>query len=133
VPNKSSKKSDRIESPTRTAHVNLSIVAGLIVLLLVVIFVAQNSSSVSIKFLGWNGHMSLGLALLVAAIAGGLIVALFGMARIIQLRHRARKASSVPVSPEADPVIDMRGPESAQSATPPVDEHQLGDRTNPIL
>ncbi|HSS08489.1 MAG TPA: lipopolysaccharide assembly protein LapA domain-containing protein [Acidimicrobiales bacterium] len=70
------------------AHLYLGISTVLVVLLLVVIFVAQNSGSVPIHFFIWRGHLALGLALLLSAVVGGLVVVLLSALRIIQLRRR---------------------------------------------
>ena len=61
-------------------------------LLLVIIFIIQNSKQVRVHFLWINGTVGLGLALLLAAIMGALVVVLLGSARIIQLRVQARRA-----------------------------------------
>jgi hypothetical protein len=42
--------------------------------------------------LGWTGSISLGLALLIAAVAGGALVAIAGVIRVTQLRLNARRA-----------------------------------------
>jgi uncharacterized integral membrane protein len=65
-----------------------------VVLALLLIFILQNSRTVQISYLGAHGHLPLGVALLLAAILGILLVVIPGTARIIQLRitagrHRA--------------------------------------------
>jgi uncharacterized integral membrane protein len=77
-------------------HTRLSrawvVTAGALVLLVaLIIFIAQNNEKVKIQFLGLHGQFSLALALLMAAVAGGLIVVGIGTARIIQLRRTARR------------------------------------------
>ena len=71
-------------------------IAGLAVLILVVIFIIQNTHAVNISFLGAHLHLSLAVALILAAIAGALLMAAAGTARITQLRrtmrHDRRKA-----------------------------------------
>jgi uncharacterized integral membrane protein len=52
---------------------------------------------VQVKFFGLEGVVALGLALFIAAVAGGVLVAMAGAARIIQLRaadHRRRVAET---------------------------------------
>jgi uncharacterized integral membrane protein len=61
-------------------------------LILLLIFILQNTASVKINFLGAHGHVPLGIALLVAAVAGGLLVVIVGAARIARLRLRTRRA-----------------------------------------
>jgi len=67
-------------------------VAGTVVALLLLIFILENTKSVKVSFLGAHGNLALGVALLLAAVAGALIVALIGAARMTQLRLRARRA-----------------------------------------
>jgi uncharacterized integral membrane protein len=61
------------------------------VLVFLLIFVLQNPDRVYVFFLGAAGTLPLGVAMLFAAIAGALVVALIGSARILQLRRTARR------------------------------------------
>jgi lipopolysaccharide assembly protein A len=61
------------------------------VLLLLLIFILENSHTVDVSYFGAHGHLPLGVALLLAAVFGVLLVALPGTARIIQLRRTARR------------------------------------------
>lgn len=70
-----------------------ALVAAAIVLLFLLIFVLQNGQRVEVSFLGANGTLPMGVALLLAAVFGVLLVALPGTARIIQLRRSGRRAS----------------------------------------
>ncbi|MEU4569253.1 lipopolysaccharide assembly protein LapA domain-containing protein [Micromonospora sp. NPDC023956] len=76
------------------------------VLLLLLIFVLQNGQRASVSFLGAHGHLPLGVALLLAAVFGILLVALPGTARIVQLRmlnrRPAARSGPDPVAPTAD-------------------------------
>jgi len=63
-------------------------VVGLIFLL---IFILQNLTSASVHFLGANGTLPMGVAMLLAAVAGALLLALLGSARILQLRRTAHR------------------------------------------
>jgi uncharacterized integral membrane protein len=56
------------------------------------VFILQNQISVTIRFLGFAGSVPVGVALLLAAIAGLLLVAIPGGVRIMQLRRAARRA-----------------------------------------
>jgi uncharacterized integral membrane protein len=62
-----------------------------VVLLFLLIFILQNSAKVDISYMGAHGHLPLGVALLLAAVCGVLLVVLAGTARISQLRATARK------------------------------------------
>lgn len=66
------------------------IIAALLLIALIV-FIAQNSRQVAIHFLGFSGHIALGLALLIACVGSVLLVAIPGTLRILQLRRALRK------------------------------------------
>ncbi|MGN9768463.1 LapA family protein [Micromonospora sp. SD12] len=67
-----------------------------VVLLLLLIFVLQNGQRAEVSFLGAHGTLPIGVALLLAAVFGVLLVALPGTARIMQLRLRQRRATGRP-------------------------------------
>jgi uncharacterized integral membrane protein len=75
---------------TRTARAHNALIAGAIVLILLLVFIIENTRSVKISYFGAGFHLPLGVALLLAAIAGALIVGIVGTARIVQLRRRIR-------------------------------------------
>jgi uncharacterized integral membrane protein len=88
-----------------------------VLLLLLLIFILENGQRADIGFFGAHGHLPLGIALLLAAILGVLLVVIPGTGRIIQLRILARRhrktdansvASSQPVAATqaADPAPD---------------------------
>ena len=62
-----------------------------VILLLLLIFILQNGTQVNVSYLGMHGHLPLGVALLLAAVCGVLLVVLAGAARISQLRTTARR------------------------------------------
>ena len=76
---------------TRISSVRIALIAGTVVLAIVLIFILQNTSTVSINFLGAHLHVSLAVAMLLAAIAGAVIMAAAGTARITQLRQHMRR------------------------------------------
>jgi uncharacterized integral membrane protein len=55
------------------------------------VFILQNPTKVEVQFLGVAGTLSLGMALLIAAVSGGVVVAIAGVARVTQLRMNARR------------------------------------------
>jgi putative membrane protein len=71
---------------TRTA-----MIGGALVLIVVLIFIIENAHAVTITFFGAHLRVSLAVALLLAAIAGALIMAAAGTARITQLRIAMRR------------------------------------------
>jgi uncharacterized integral membrane protein len=68
-----------------------ALIAGIVVLIVVLVFIIQNAHTVSISFLGAHVHLSLAVALLLAAVAGALIMAAAGTARITELRRMMRR------------------------------------------
>lgn len=81
-----------------------------VILLLLLIFILENGHTVAISFFGASGHLPLGVALLLAAVLGVLLVAIPGTARIIQLRITARRhrmldatAAAEDQNPQASP------------------------------
>jgi uncharacterized integral membrane protein len=78
---------------TRTATAFSGVVAGAVVFLALLIFILENTEGVKVNFFGATGHIALGVALLLASVAGALIVAALGAARIGQLRRKARRQS----------------------------------------
>lgn len=71
---------------TLTAVVWVSTVIGLLLLVLLIVFIAQNQATVPLQYFGWNGSVGLGLTMFISAVAGGLVVAVVAVARIMQLR-----------------------------------------------
>lgn len=78
-------------SRTNAGRVWIALALAAVLLVLLIIFIAENSRSVTISFLGANGHISLALALLIAAVAGVVVTLLAGSARILQLRWEVRR------------------------------------------
>lgn len=76
---------------TRAGALWSALIAGFLILILLLIFIAQNTASASFAFLGWHWSLPLGVAILLAAVCGGLLTVAVGTARIVQLRRAARK------------------------------------------
>jgi putative membrane protein len=76
---------------TRISGMRTSLITGAAALIVVMIFIIQNARAVDITFLGAHLHLSLAVALLLAAIAGALAMAAAGTARITQLRRIMRR------------------------------------------
>lgn len=67
------------------------IVVAAVALVVLLVFILQNTKSVRISFFTLNGTMPLGVALLLAAVGGVLIAGVAASLRIWQTRHRANK------------------------------------------
>jgi lipopolysaccharide assembly protein A len=76
---------------TRISGMRTSLIAAAVGLVVVMIFIIQNAHAVNISFLGAHLRLSLAVALLLAAIAGALLMAAAGTARITQLRRMMRR------------------------------------------
>jgi uncharacterized integral membrane protein len=76
---------------TRTGGIWVAVAFFAVILLLLLIFILQNNTEVGVSYLGMHGHLPLGVALLLAAVCGVLLVVLAGTARISQLRATARR------------------------------------------
>jgi lipopolysaccharide assembly protein A len=76
---------------TRISGIRTGLIAGFVGLIVVIIFIIQNAHAVNISFFGAHLHLSLAVALLLAAIAGALLMAAVGTARITQLRRIMRR------------------------------------------
>ena len=76
---------------TRAAVIWSAVAVSLVVLVLLIIFFIQNQDMVAVKFLGFEGRLAQGVAFFIAAVGGGILVAIAGGARILQLRHNEKR------------------------------------------
>ncbi|MGO8956502.1 MAG: lipopolysaccharide assembly protein LapA domain-containing protein [Streptosporangiaceae bacterium] len=81
---------------TRISGMRTGLIAGFAGLIVVMIFIIQNAHAVNVSFLGAHLRLSLAVALLLAAIAGALLMAAAGTARITQLRRIMRRDRRTP-------------------------------------
>ena len=79
---------------SRTGAAWVALIVAAIVFVFLLIFVVQNPDDVQVKYLWFEGTLSLGVAMLFAAVAGALTAGLLGTVRILQLRSRARKVAA---------------------------------------
>lgn len=76
---------------TRAGALWTALIMGFLVLIVLLIFIAQNTESTPLRFLGWEWSLPLGVSILFAAVAGGLLTFAVGAVRIFQLRRAAKK------------------------------------------
>jgi uncharacterized integral membrane protein len=76
---------------TRTGVIWVTVCVGALLAVALIAFMLQNTHTVEVTFLGMTGSTSLSLMLLIAAVGGILLTLMLGSARIVQLRHQARK------------------------------------------
>lgn len=79
---------------SRTSSAWFAVVSLAVLLLLLIIFIAQNTQDVEVSFLGWNGRAPLAVSLLLASLVGILLAVVAGSLRILQLRRRVRRRHS---------------------------------------
>ena len=77
---------------TRAGALWTFLIAGFLILIVMLVFITQNMETSSFAFLGFHWSLPLGVAMLLAAIGGGLITVTVGTARILQLRRAAKKS-----------------------------------------
>jgi putative membrane protein len=96
TPTGSAASTPRRPTGSRIGTARTALIAGALVLIVVLIFIIENAHAVTISFFGFHGQISLAVALLLAAIAGALIMAAAGTARITQLRMAMRRNRRAP-------------------------------------
>jgi|HubBroStandDraft_6_1064221.scaffolds.fasta_scaffold191367_2 putative membrane protein len=77
---------------TRISAVWFGVIIGVVVLVLDLVFIIQNSQSVKVSFFTGSVNMPLGVALLLAAVGGVLLAGIVASLRIWQLRHRLHQS-----------------------------------------
>lgn len=87
-------------------------ILGAAVLAALIIFIAQNSTDVHIRFLGLHARLQLGLALLVAGLGGAVVALVIGGLRIYSLRRTATRHS-------AEDLATFRRARRSRQSSPP--------------
>ncbi|MFL0283704.1 lipopolysaccharide assembly LapA domain-containing protein [Mycobacterium sp. SMC-21] len=91
TPDKKSKTPESAVKFTRTAALWTALVLGFLILILLLVFILQNGDDVTLRLFGWQLTMQKGVAILLSAVAGGLLTFAVASIRILQLRLAARK------------------------------------------
>jgi uncharacterized integral membrane protein len=91
APAAQARRPEKAPRQTLAGRVWVALACAAILLVLVIIFIAENSHSVTVSFLGAHGHISEALALLIAVVVGIVITLLIGSARIVQLSLQVRR------------------------------------------
>ena len=76
---------------TRAAALWSALIVGFVILILLLVFIMQNTDDTTIHLFAWEWNLPVGVAILLAAVCGGLLTVAVGTARIIQLRRAAKK------------------------------------------
>ncbi len=88
---------DRLLPVTRASAAWVATGISLLLLVMLIVFILQNSTRVEVHYLGLAGSLPVGMALLIAAVGAGVLVAIAGGARVTQLRRRVRRARRTPL------------------------------------
>jgi uncharacterized integral membrane protein len=80
---------DKVLPVTRASAAWVATGIALLLLVMLIVFILQNSTRVEVHYLGLAGSLPLGMALLIAAVGAGVAVAIAGGARVTQL-HAGR-------------------------------------------
>jgi lipopolysaccharide assembly protein A len=75
---------------TRTGAAWFGICAAALTLVVLIVFMLQNTRRVEVNFLWMDGSLPLALALLIAGVGVGLLTMVIGTARLTQLRKEIR-------------------------------------------
>ena len=78
---------------TRLAAAWWAIVVGLVILIALLIFIAQNTESIAAHFLVFDWSLSVGVGYLLSAVAGATTTVLVGAARMAQVRRAVKKSA----------------------------------------
>ncbi len=76
---------------SRTSGLYAAVVGLGVLLVLLIIFIAQNTDTTTVRFLSFEGETPVAVAMLIATTAGILLTAIAGSLRIIQLRRRTKR------------------------------------------
>jgi uncharacterized integral membrane protein len=76
---------------TRAAALWSALIAGFVILILLLVFILQNTDSATVHFFAWQWNLPIGVGVLLAAVCGGLLTVFAGTARIVQLRRAAKR------------------------------------------
>ena len=84
---------EQAATPTRTrlSSTWTFVALGAVALVLLLVFILQNMQRENLEFLWFDFRLPMGVALLLAAAIGALLVVLVGASRLLQLRLAARR------------------------------------------
>jgi uncharacterized integral membrane protein len=91
---RSSKSTAPAADPLRGSRTNgvwVALIAIAALLILLLIFIVQNTQDVQVAFLGWEGRAPLAVSLLAAAVTGMVIVIVAASLRMLQIRRRVKR------------------------------------------
>ncbi|QCB28694.1 hypothetical protein CENDO_07100 [Corynebacterium endometrii] len=72
-----------------------ALIVGFLLLILLIVFILQNMHEVELNFISWTVQFPAGIAFLIFAVAGALIMALVGGWRMFELRRQMKKQAKL--------------------------------------
>jgi uncharacterized integral membrane protein len=111
---------------TRISAIWFGIVVAAVFLVLLLVFILQNTVPVKVSFFTAEGSVPLGVLLLFAAIGGVLVAAVSASLRIFQIRHRVG-ASREPIA-SSGPVVATEYASDQGSGAPAHDQAGMNGR-----
>jgi uncharacterized integral membrane protein len=112
-------------SRTRVSAVWAGIVVGAVVLVLLIVFMLQNTAPVQVSFFALHGSAPLALTLLIAGVGVGVVALIVGSLRIAQLRRRIGDDRKAEVREAEDRKAEVREAEDREA----VDRKAVGRQT----
>ena len=104
----------------------MGIIIAAVLLVLLLVFILQNTKPVKVSYFTANGHIPLGVALTLACAGGVLLSGVVASLRILQIRRSISNKATMPAGPAnatGDEVVPSQDPiRSAQAAGAPVDQ-----------
>lgn len=71
----------------------VALIVGILLLVLLLVFIIQNQQQAEVNLFTWTWNFPAGVAYLISAIIGAVIMALVGGLRIMELRRQVRHAN----------------------------------------
>jgi uncharacterized integral membrane protein len=81
----------KVSVSSKTGYAWSGLVSGAVILIVLLIFILQNLETIQVSLFFWDFGLPTGVAVLLSALGGALVMALVGGARIIQLRRVAKR------------------------------------------
>ncbi|MDR2280499.1 MAG: lipopolysaccharide assembly protein LapA domain-containing protein [Gordonia sp. (in: high G+C Gram-positive bacteria)] len=92
VPNRAPAPADDV-AHTRTRATYAGWIIGVLITILLLVFILQNTASQTIHFFNLTADVPVGVGLLLAAVCGALITALLSGARLFQLKRALKRTT----------------------------------------